>query len=264
MFLPENVHKIYKSLKKTVSFDTIDTAVILGSGLGGFENRLRDRLTIPYSDIDGFPQTTVIGHSGTLNFGMIGNKKVMIFAGRFHHYEGHPFERTILPVQLAKSFGVDHLYVSNAAGGINYRFNVGDLMLIDDIMRIGLKYSPNGPVNGFSYYNDVMVQKVANLARELKIYVQRGTYLFAKGPSYETKAEIRAFRTLGADAVGMSTAPELIEARRLGMECLGISLITNMAAGVTPKKLEHAEIKDVAAGRTEDFSRLMEEIIFRL
>ncbi|HKJ32954.1 MAG TPA: purine-nucleoside phosphorylase [Balneolales bacterium] len=264
MSLPDSIYEIHSSLKQYDFPDTVDKVVILGSGLGGFEKYLSDSVSIAYSDITGFPRTTITGHAGTLNVGNIGDQKVLVFAGRFHHYEGHPIERTILPVQLASIFKANTLLVSNAAGGINYQFNVGDLMLIEDIMRIGFKYSPGGAASRFGYYNSQLIKQATKIAQNQKIYVRQGTYLYVKGPSYETKAEIRAFRTLGADAVGMSTAPELLEACRLGMQCMGISLITNMATGVSSKKLAHNEIKEVAANRTKDFITLMKELILKM
>lgn len=264
MSLPENVNNIYTFLKQRSFPAKVDAAVILGSGLGGFENRLKDLKSIAYSEIDNFPTTTVAGHNGTLNIGNLGNKKVLVFAGRFHHYEGHSIKKTILPVQLTKAFDAPNLFISNAAGGINYRFRVGDLMLIDDVMRLGMSYSPKGPADDFRYSNDHLIKKALDIAKDLKIPVRQGTYLYVKGPSYETKAEIRAFRIIGADAVGMSTAPELLEAARLGIQSLGISLISNMATGINSKKLEHSEIKEIAAQRTVDFSNLMEELIIKL
>lgn len=241
----------------------VDAAVILGSGLGGFEHTLSNAIHIPYSEIPGFPEVTVVGHSGALSYGQIGSKNVLVFSGRFHHYEGHPFERTVLPVQIAHLLGAKLMLVSNAAGGINLRFNVGDLMLIDDFMNAGFSYNPTGERVLARYKPDKMLKLAKSISVELGIPVQQGTYLYVTGPSYETKAEIRAFRLMGGDAVGMSTAPELNYACKLGIDCLGITLVTNMATGVSKVKLDHSEIKEVGELRKEDFKRLVAEIIKR-
>jgi len=264
MSLPDTILDAHARLCKLGLNETVDAAVILGSGLGGFEQRLTDRMTISYDQIPGFPATTVPGHEGALHFGLIGSQKTMVFSGRFHHYEGHPFERTVIPVQLASAFRAKTLFVSNAAGGINYRFRIGDLMLIDDLISLGVRYGTNNQPVLSGYQNDAMVRRATEIATELGLHLVRGTYIYAKGPSYETKAEIRAFRTLGGDAVGMSTAPELLEAQRLGMQSVGISLITNMAAGVSPNKLAHEEIKEVAAKRAKDFARLVKTLIQKI
>lgn len=264
MLPAENIDSIYSYLISAGFSGTIDDAIILGSGLGGFEKRLSNSLSIDYKDIPGFPQTTIAGHDGTLTIGTVRSKTVMIFAGRFHHYEGHSFEQTLLPVRLAKAFSSGILFVSNAAGGINDRFLVGDLMLIDNLIIPGfrIKSAPSPILMG--YENEALVQKTTQLATHIGLHLVRGAYFYAKGPSYETKAEIKAFRIMGADAVGMSTAPELLEAQQLGMRSLGISLITNMAAGVSKQRLAHEEIKEVANKRAQDFSRLMETLIEQL
>ncbi len=260
----EAIDSIYSFLTETGFSESVDAAIILGSGLGGFEQRLTHTLSITYKDIPGFPQTTVAGHNGTLSIGTIGSKTVLVFSGRFHHYEGHPFERTLLPVHLSHAFSSDILLVSNAAGGINNRFQVGDLMLIDSLIVPGVLIKTSETSLWSSYQNETSVRKATSIAAQMGLHLVRGTYFYAKGPSYETKAEIKAFRTMGADAVGMSTAPELIEAQHLGMRSLGISLITNMAAGVSKQKLAHEEIKEAASKRALDFARLMETFIQQL
>lgn len=259
--IPTAVTRIAGYLKQTGFADQIDSAIILGSGLGSFVHELENASAHPYSEIPDFPQTSVPGHEGTLYSGHIGPKKVLVFAGRFHHYEGYPIEKTVLPVQLSKALGAGQIIVTNAAGGVNFRFRIGDLMLIDDLIRMGSNLSVNGKVTYQRYYNPDFTDKVRSLAHRHGIFVQTGSYFFAKGPSYETKAEIRAFRTMGADAVGMSTAAELIEAERLGLNSLGISLITNMAAGVSAARLDHSEIKEAAKLREKDFGKLVREII---
>lgn len=240
---------------------SVDTVVILGSGLGGFTTLIDNAISVPYNDIPGFPEVTVIGHGGELIQGNSGSKRIMVFSGRFHHYEGHPFERTIIPVRLASEFNAKTLLVSNAAGSINTRFNVGDLMLIDDFMRIGFPVAPSGKIAEIRYNNTQIIDIAHKIALKLGVPVRQGTYLYVKGPVYETKAEIRAYRTLGADVVGMSTVPELLEAQRIGIQSLGITLVTNMATGVNKQKLEHEDIKEVADSRKEDFGKLVKKLI---
>jgi purine-nucleoside phosphorylase len=239
----------------------VDAAVILGSGLGGFTALVDNAISVPYNEIPGFPEVTVAGHGGELIQGLVGKKRVLVYSGRFHYYEGHPFERTVIPVQLAHQFGARQLVVSNAAGGINTRFAVGDLMLIDDFMRLGYRAAAQSTLAQQRYDNRDEIRRAREIAVQEDIQVRQGTYLYVKGPVYETKAEIRAYRILGADAVGMSTVPELLEAARLGMRSLGITLITNMATGVSEHKLEHAEIKDVADSRKDDFGRFVAAIL---
>lgn len=241
-----------------------DVAIILGSGLGGFTSQVSNAISVPYTEIPGFPPVTVAGHGGDLIQGKIGSKNVIVFSGRFHFYEGHPFERTILPVTLALALGARMLIVSNAAGGINPRFEVGDLMLIDDMMRVGFPVAPMTTSSYNRYSNASEINQALEIANSLGIRIRQGTYLYVKGPVYETKAEIRAYRAIGADAVGMSTMPELHEANRLGLKSIGISLITNLATGLSKHKLEHAEIKDVADARKDEFATLVRHLINNL
>ena len=239
---------------------SIDCAVILGSGLGGFGDEIKDKLTVPYSTIPGFPQSTVAGHSGALLFGKVEGKTVLAFSGRFHHYEGYQFSTTIIPVQLAHAFSVEKLIVSNAAGGINLEFSVGDLMVIDNIMHPHIEIDIDTK-DGWLDELKTNAEKVSTRASDLNIATKSGSYLFVNGPNYETKSEIHAFRHLGGDAVGMSTAPELMEAYRLGLNAVAISLITNAAAGVTDQKLDHTEVKEAAELKKEEFARLVKGMI---
>jgi purine-nucleoside phosphorylase len=244
--------------------EKIDCAIILGSGLGGFTSHVDNAISVEYSEIPRLPQVTVEGHGGELIQGTVNGKSVLVFSGRFHHYEGHPFERTLIPVQISALFSSKTLIVSNAAGGINPRFSVGDLMLIDDMIRIGFPIQPVEKPYQNRYENSNEIETAVRVANELQITVQRGTYMYVKGPVYETKAEIRAYRMMGADAVGMSTMPELLLANELGIRTLGISLITNMATGLSKNKLEHAEIKNVADSRKNEFAKLVRELISQL
>jgi purine-nucleoside phosphorylase len=263
MTTPESTDSIYRYLLDQGFPENVDSVVILGSGLGDFTDHLKDAESIPYSEIPGFPETSVEGHSGTLFRGSVRGKEIIAFSGRFHHYEGHPFSRTVLPVHIAHRFSADKLIISNAAGAINTRFKVGDLMVIDDILRLFHSISAS-PGEQFRYNLYRVADRVRALAAEAGLEIQRGTYIYLKGPNYESKAEIRAFRTLGADVVGMSTAPELSEASRLGIRTAAISLVTNMAAGVLPKKLDHSEVKEAAESRKDDFARLVSILIEKL
>lgn len=263
MDLPEKIYRIKSFLIDNEFPDEVEAAVILGSGLGDFSTTIDEPFSIPYNQIPGFPHTTVQGHSGELFCGLASGKPVIAFSGRFHHYEGHPLSTTVLPVHLAKAFRANKLIVSNAAGAINTRFKVGDLMVIDDLFRVFQKISPV-PDQRFRYNLEPIANKVRSIAAQIGLEVQRGTYLYAKGPSYESKAEIRAFRIMGADVVGMSTAPELIEASRLNLPAAAVSLVTNMAAGVLNQKLDHSEVKAAAESRKDDFARLVNALIKEL
>lgn len=238
----------------------LEAAVILGSGLGGFAEQIVEPTAIPYSDIPHMPITSVMGHDGKLVCGKIEGRNIIAFAGRFHHYEGFSFQQTATPVYLAKALGAKKLIISNAAGGINTSFAVGDLMVIEDVIRTNLSISPTGNKK-HKYRHYQWVDQVRKIAANLQLPTRQGTYMYVTGPNYETKAEIRAFRTMGADAVGMSTAPELFEASRLSIKAAGISLITNMAAGVTKGTLNHDEVKVAAESRKQDFARLVTQLI---
>ena len=260
MTLPDHIEPIADYLKRNGFPDQFDAAVILGSGLGSFSSEIEDARALPYHEIPRFPQTSVKGHSGELIHGKIEGKSVLAFSGRFHHYEGHPFSRTVLPVHLAKVFDADKLIISNAAGAINTRFKVGDLMVIDDVFRLPESVSA-GPSPRFRYNQYKYADKARVIAASIALDVQRGTYLFAQGPTYETKAEIWAFRVLGADVVGMSTAPELIEASRLHIKTVAVSMVTNMATGVVSGKLDHEHVKAAAESRKNDFVRFVIQLI---
>lgn len=263
MSLPDFTNQIVDYLQQQEIPAEIEAAVILGSGLGGFTDEIKKTKIIPYGNIPGMPVSSVQGHAGELIFGKVNDSNIMAFSGRFHHYEGFSFEQAATPVYLAKSLGANKLIVSNAAGGINTSFSVGDLMVIEGIIRNNLAISPRGNTK-HRYLHHQWVDKVRGLAANLGLVTQQGTYIFSTGPNYETKAEIRAFRKMGADAVGMSTAPELFEAARLELKSVALSLITNMAAGVTGKKLDHDEVKAAADSRKEDFAKLVKKLVAEL
>lgn len=263
MTLSDSIYSIKQYLLEQSFPETIEAAVILGSGLGDFSTVIENPVSIPYSDIPNFPQTSVQGHSGKLISGTVAGKNIIAFSGRFHRYEGHPYSKTVLPVHLAQAFDAEKLIISNAAGAINTDFKVGDLMVIDDVFRF-FEHVSAAPSEPFRYNHGQTAARVRQIAASIGLEVQRGTYLFAQGPSYETKSEIRAFRILGGDVVGMSTLPELVEAARLKLPAIAISMVTNMAAGVVAGKLDHKHVKAAAESRKDDFARLVTELIKEL
>lgn len=247
------------------------TGIILGSGLGKFaQESLEEQLRIPYEDIPGFPRSTVDGHEGSFVFGKIGATRVLCMAGRFHFYEGYSMEQLVLPIRVMAELGVKTLIVTNAAGGINPFFEVGTLMLITDHINfmgtnplIGPNYNSLGTrfPDMSSAYDPGLIARAEAVARSHNIDVRKGVYLATSGPSYETPAEIKAFGAMGADAVGMSTVPEVIAARHAGMKVLGISCITNKAAGLSETPLSHREVKETANRAKEEFACLLENFI---
>ncbi|MBQ6256300.1 MAG: purine-nucleoside phosphorylase, partial [Clostridia bacterium] len=233
-----------------------DIAVVLGSGLGDFGNDLENPREISYADIPGFPRATVQGHAGKFIMGTLAGKKVLMMSGRFHCYEGHPLEDVVLPIRVMARLGVKNLILTNAAGGVNIDFRPGVLMLISDFINltgknplIGPNFDAFGPrfPDMTDAYDRTLRELTMHAARQLDIDLRRGVYCWMNGPTYETPAEVRMARTLGADAVGMSTVPETIVARHCGMKVLGISCITNMAAGVFREPINHEEV--MAMGR---------------
>lgn len=260
MSYPEFTRDIFGFLKQQDLPGNIKAAVILGSGLGGFAEQIEHPFTISYHDVPGMPVSSVEGHAGKLIFGKIDGRNIMAFSGRFHYYEGFSFDETATPVYIANYLGANKLIVSNAAGAINTSFTVGDLMVIESIIRNNLAIAPRGHQK-HRYRHHQWVPIVRKIAAELGLVTHIGNYMYVTGPNYETKAEIRSFRKMGADAVGMSTATELFEAARLNLKSTAISLITNMATGVTDKKLDHKEVKATADARKEDFAKLVKALI---
>ncbi len=246
------------------------TAVILGSGLGGIADRLEDRELLPYAEIPGFPKSDVSGHAARFVFGTLNGRPIAAMQGRFHFYEGLSMRRLTFPIYVLRQLGVERIVVTNACGGINADFSPGDLMLITD----HINFSGGNPLIGenderfgprFPDMTEVYDRALGALAREvaaaLAIPLREGVYAFFTGPCYETAAEIRAFRTLGADAVGMSTVPEAIVARYLGMRVLGLACITNMATGISRTLHSHEEVLATAGAAGERFCRLLERIL---
>lgn len=230
--------------------------MVLGSGLGDFADTLEDAVRIPFSQIPNFPLPTVPGHVGALVFGKKQGKEVVVLQGRIHFYEGLPQSEITLSIRVLAAIGVKTLILTNAAGGVNTSFSPGDLMLISDHINysffnplIGPNLDDFGPrfPDASDIYTARLRASVQKAAASAGLRLQEGVYMMFSGPSYETPAEIRMARILGADAVGMSTVPEALVAAHCGMQVLGISCITNMAAGVLPQKLDHAEVMETAA-----------------
>ena len=243
-----------------------EAALVLGSGLGGTANLIEDAVIIPYGEIPGFYSATAPGHAGRLILGTLGGRKVAAMQGRMHHYEGRSYEEVVFPIGVFRLLGAKTLIVTNAAGGVNEAFRVGDLMLIRDHISFNLR-SPligeNLPQFGPRFpdmthiYPEALRHTARKAASELGLTLREGVYFYCTGPQYETPAEIRAVRLLGGDAVGMSTVPEAIAARHCGMNTLGISLITNMAAGILDVLLSEQEVLDAAAEASKRFTALV-------
>lgn len=230
------------------------TGIILGSGLGGIAGRIESKIEIPYKEIPHFACSTAPGHVGQLVCGRLAGMDVICMQGRLHFYEGHSMENIAFPIRVMKLLGVETLIVTNAAGGVNLGFNVGDIMLIEDHINFqgtNPLIGPNMPEFGVRFcdmsytYTPALRAIAREAAAELNIDLKQGVYLACTGPSYETPAEIRAFRILGADAVGMSTVPEVIIASQAGLKVLAFSLVTNMAAGVLDQKLTEEEVIEI-------------------
>lgn len=253
---------------------TPDIAVVLGSGLGEYADTLADVVVLPYTGIPGWPATAVVGHAGRLVVGThASGARVAALAGRVHLYEGHSVSRVVFGVRVLARWGVPRVLLTNAAGGINTAFTEGALMLIDDhINLLGANplVGPNDEALGprfpdMTHVYDPELRRLAlEASAEAGVPLQHGVYLATLGPSYETPAEIRAFRTLGADAVGMSTVPEAIAARHMGVAVAGISCITNAAAGVLPAPLRHEDVMKTAARVRGQFTALLDAFIARL
>ncbi|HEV8125635.1 MAG TPA: purine-nucleoside phosphorylase [Gemmatimonadales bacterium] len=244
-------------------------AVVLGSGLGVLSSKVANAVHIPYQEIPGFPVPSVEGHSGELVAGTLAGREVLVQSGRFHVYEGHSAATAALPVRVFAALGIDTLLLTNAAGGIRRTFAPGTLMLIADQVNLSGRHPLAGPVlpgedrfpDMSEPYDAELCAKARRVAKEKGIRLAEGVYAGLLGPSYETPAEIRMLERLGADAVGMSTVPEVIVARARGMRCLGISTITNAAAGISLTRLSHAEVMKAAELVKNDLAAILEGVI---
>ena len=242
---------------------------MLGSGLGAMAQAAEDAVTIPTSELPGYPRSTVAGHDGRLVFGRLAGREVVFVQGRLHLYEGLCVRAVTFPVRLVHALGARRLVVTNAAGGINPRYRPGTLMFIEDHINLAFAHPLAGPVaDGLPRFVDLSapydrawLAAAEDVALGLGIATRRGTYLWTSGPSYETKAEIRLFARLGADAVGMSTVPEVIQARQLGMRVLGLSTITNPAAGLGAEPLAHEDVLAVGERLRGELERLLRGVL---
>lgn len=253
----------------TSSFNP-QVAIILGTGLGGFADNIDVAYSIPYGDIPNMPVSTVQGHAGRLIFGTIGSVKVVAMQGRFHYYEGYTMKQVTFPVRVLAKLGIDYLFVSNASGGINTSFCVGDLMIITDHINLlpNPLIGPNNEQLGPRFpdmhdcYAKAVRDKATDIANELNIKLQYGVYVGTTGPTFETQAEYRYFKAIGGDAVGMSTVPETIVARHMGVPVFGVSVITN--CGLSDQKGDHEDVQLQGRKAGERMSKLFVELIKRL
>lgn len=253
--------------------EDVRVALVLGSGLGAFADDLDEALAIPFSEIPGFARPTIEGHAGRLVLGKVEGGGVAVMQGRFHYYEGYSLDEVTFPVRMLGRLGVQSLILTNAAGGVNIEFDQGALMVISDHLNLMSVNPLRGPHDGrfgarFPDMTEVYDRGYQEIAVEeahaMGIEVRRGIYAALAGPSYETPAEIRMLRTLGADAVGMSTVPEAIVARQMGIKVLGISCITNLAAGLVDHEINHEEVIETGARVRETFKQLLRRIIPRV
>ncbi len=268
----EKLMRCYEYCKDKIDF-VPKVALILGSGLGNYASKVDVVAELPYSEIEGFPVSTVAGHDGRFLFGYIEKVPVVLMKGRVHYYEGYTMQDVVLPIRLMKLLGAEILFLTNAAGGIGEGFSAGDFMLITDHIAtfvpsplIGANLEELGPrfPDMSEVYNRDLQELIRQAAREEDIPLQEGVYLQFTGPNYETPAEVRLAKTLGADAVGMSTACEAMAANHMGMKICGISCISNMACGLSDAPLNHEEVQATADAKAELFERLVTRSIVRM
>lgn len=265
----DRLERVCKFVKERVDLRP-EIGLILGSGLGDLADEIEDPIRISYEDIPDFPVSTVKGHKGHLVFGYLSGRKVVAMQGRFHYYEGYPIGDVVFPVKLLISLGIEGLIVTNAAGGVNTDFEPGDLMLITDHINLAGsnpligsnndEEGPRFPDMSQAYSRDYM-EKTRQVADSLGLRLREGVYAWMTGPTYETPAEVRMIRTLGGDAAGMSTVPEVIVANHRGIKTLGISCITNMASGVLDEALNHEDVVRTSQKVKGDFQKLILETL---
>jgi len=253
--------------------ETPRIAIILGSGLGAFADDFENAVAIPYEDITGFPRSTAEGHAGRLVIGKIDQVPLMAMQGRVHFYEGYSLEEVTFPIRVFKLLGIKTLILTNASGGVNVQFTQGALMIISDHLNLMGDNPLRGPNDGrfgprfpdmTAVYSPDLQEIVIEEAKVLNVEVRRGIYAALAGPSYETPAEIHLMRNLGADAVGMSTVPEAIVARHMDLEVLGISCITNMAAGISDEPINHDDVMATGDRVKETFTQLLRKVVGRI
>jgi purine-nucleoside phosphorylase len=265
----EQVQETVSYIKERIDF-TPEYGVILGSGLGSFTEEIKVEYTLPYNEIPNFPVSTVQGHKGALVFGTIGDKKVVAMQGRFHFYEGYSMSEVTFPVRVMKFLGVEKLVVSNASGGVNPSYKVGSIVIIKDHINMTPEHPLRGKnderfgprfVNMSEPYSRNMIAKVTELAKGLNITVHEGIYLGLQGPTFETLAEYKMVKILGADCVGMSTVPEVIVARHMDLETFGISVITDMGNEESIGTISHDEVLEAAKEAEPKVRSLIKELI---
>lgn len=247
-----------------------DYGIILGTGLGNLATKIKVKISLPYHKIINFSHSTVEGHHGELIFGTIGTKKVVAMRGRFHYYEGWSMQDTVFPVRVMKYLGVEKLIVSNASGGVNPTFKVGDIMVIEDHINMMPEHPLRGAndnrfgerfVDMHEPYCKTMITNLENVASEIGVTLKKGIYLALQGPTFETPAEYKMVKILGADAVGMSTVPEVIVAKHMGIKCLGISIITDLGGGEFSMQVSHKEVQEAAKKVENKVGKLVEEFV---
>ncbi len=265
----EQVQETVSFIQERVNF-TPEYGVILGSGLGSFTSDMQVHFTLPYNEIPNFPVSTVQGHKGALVFGTIGSKKVVAMQGRFHYYEGYSMPEVTFPVRVLKFLGVDKLIVSNASGGVNPSYKVGSIVMITDHINMTPEHPLRGKnderfgprfVNMSEPYSRKMIAKATQIAEELNIVTHEGIYLGLQGPTFETLAEYKMVKILGADCVGMSTVPEVIVARHMDLETFGISVITDMGDAESIGTISHDEVLEAAKEAEPQVRSLIKELI---
>ena len=271
--IKDRIDKAYAHIERELSGFEPEIGLILGSGLGVLADEIKEPKVIPYKEIPSFPQSTVEGHSGQFVAGYLEGKRVLAMQGRFHYYEGYKMQEITIPVRVMVKLGINKLVITNAAGGVNTSFKAGDLMLISDHINFGGnnpligpnldEYGPRFPDMSEPYSKELQA-KLREASVELNIEIKEGVYLYGTGPSYETPSEVKMARFIGADAVGMSTVPEVIVGVHAGMNIVGISCITNMASGILDQPLTHDEVMETAEIISEDFIRLIKGLIIRM
>jgi len=263
------LNEIVSYIKEKVDFEP-EIGIVLGTGLGGLVNVIEEVAVVKYSDIPHFPVSTVKGHKGQLMFGYIGGKKVVVMQGRFHYYEGYDIKDIALPIRTMHLLGVKTLLLSNAAGGMNPEFSVGDVMLITDhinLMGTNPLIGPNDDELGPRFpdmsavYDKELINKAKKIANKQGLKVQKGVYLAVTGPTFETPAEYKYMRIIGGDAVGMSTVPEAIVARHAGMKCFAISIITDLGIEGIVEEVSHEEVLEVAAKAESKMTNIIKELL---
>ncbi|MGI6243209.1 MAG: purine-nucleoside phosphorylase [Prevotella sp.] len=247
------------------------TAIILGTGLGQLASEITDSYAFKYKDIPNFPVSTVEGHAGQLIFGKLGGKDIMAMEGRFHYYEGYSMKEVTFPERVMHELGIETLFVSNASGGMNPAFNIGDLMIITD----HINFFPEHPLHGPNFptgprfpdmhepYDHRLIALADEIAQEKGIKLQHGVYVGVQGPTFETPAEYHMYRVLGGDAVGMSTVPEVIVARHSGIKVFGVSIITDLGGFDVPVEVSHEEVQEAAHSAQPKMTEIMREMIRR-